>query len=269
MATPSRSLQAFLNAADDVAFVEVIETKGSAPREQGAWMLVSRDAIHGTIGGGHLEYLAIEKARNLLTVNATGDLLDLPLGPEIGQCCGGRVVLSIRPIDRDQCDEFLARISHEEVNRPNIFIFGGGHVGRALAASLVLLPVNVTVVETRADALLDMPDDVATRLVAMPEQVVREAPAQSSFLILTHDHALDFLIVSDALKRTDVAYVGMIGSKTKRATFKSWYLREANGDEDEFSRLVCPIGGSDVKDKRPEVIAALAAAEVIRNILTK
>lgn len=269
MASPARSLQTFLDAAEEVAFVEVAETKGSVPRENGAWMLVSNAATHGTIGGGHLEFLAIERARKLLAENDESTMLDLPLGPEIGQCCGGRVVLSLQVMAAAQRDEFVERIAREEAARPHILIFGGGHVGRALAASLVLLPVNVWVVETRADALLDMPDDVTTRLVAMPEQVVREAPPHTSFLILTHDHALDFLIVSEALRRTDAAYVGMIGSRTKRATFKSWYLRENEGREDEFARLVCPIGGADVKDKRPEVIAALAAAEVIRNILVK
>ena len=81
--------------------------------------------------------------------------------------------------------------------------------------------------------------------------------------MLTHDHALDFLIVAEALKREDAAYVGMIGSKTKKATFKSWYLKTAGGSEEAFARLVCPIGGEAVKDKRPAVIAALAAAEIM------
>ena len=108
-----------------------------------------------------------------------------------------------------------------------------------------------------------MPDDVETRLTPMPEEVVREAPAGSAFVVLTHDHALDFLIVAEALKREDAAYVGMIGSKTKKATFKNWFLKMAGGSEAEFARLVSPIGGDAVKDKRPAVIAALAAAEIM------
>ena len=98
---------------------------------------------------------------------------------------------------------------------------------------------------------------------------MRAAPAGSAFIVLTHDHALDFLSVAEALKRDDAAYVGMIGSKTKKATFRSWYLREAGGGEEAFARLVCPIGGADVKDKRPAVIAALAAAEVMRVFATR
>ena len=94
------------------------------------------------------------------------------------------------------------------------------------------------------------------------EVIVAQAPSGSAFLVLTHDHALDFLILKEALARRDAAYVGMIGSKSKRATFKSWFIREG-GDERHASRLVCPMGGAAVKDKRPEVIAALTAAEVL------
>ena len=107
------------------------------------------------------------------------------------------------------------------------------------------------------------PPRLVTRLTPMPEEMVRQAPAGSAFVVLTHDHALDFLIVAEALKRPDAAYVGMIGSKTKKATFKSWYLKTAGGTEAAFSRLVSPIGGDKVKDKRPAVIAALAAAEIM------
>ena len=108
-----------------------------------------------------------------------------------------------------------------------------------------------------------MPADVETRLTPVPEEMVRAAPAGAAFVVLTHDHALDFLIVAEALKREDAAYVGMIGSKTKKATFRSWFLKTAGGTEDEFARLVSPIGGDAVKDKRPAVIAALAAAEIM------
>src|SRR5699024_2138185 len=118
----------------------------------------------------------------------------------------------------------------EEAQQPCVYIFGGGHVGHALAASLSLLPLSVTVVETRADMLEGLPPTVEARLTAMPEEAVRNAPASSAFLVLTHDHALDLLIVAEAMARGDVAYVGMIGSKSKRATFDSWYRKEVGGD---------------------------------------
>jgi xanthine dehydrogenase accessory factor len=189
--------------------------------------------------------------------------LDIPLGPEIGQCCGGRVEVAISLVDRARREALLKVAKDDDARRSHVLIFGGGHVGHALAAALALLPVRPVVVETRADALDGISPDVETRLTPVPEEMVREAPAGAAFVVLTHDHALDFLIVAEALKRRDAAYVGMIGSKTKKATFKSWYLKTAGGTEDDFARLISPIGGDAVRDKRPAVIAALAAAEIM------
>lgn len=263
------TLRAFLAAAPDAALVEVAEARGSTPREAGAWMIVSPERTFGTIGGGQLEFMAIDRARALLGadrapagVSEDTATLDVPLGPEIGQCCGGRVMVSVRRLDRALRDEVLRRAEGEDAANPTVLIFGGGHVGHALAAALALLPVRAIVVETRAEALDGMPDGVDTRLTAVPEEMVRDAPAGAAYVVLTHDHALDFLIVAEALRRADAAYVGMIGSKTKRATFRSWYLKTAGGDDAALARLVSPIGG-DVKDKRPAVIAALAAAEIV------
>src|SRR5690606_34639962 len=104
-------------------------------------------------------------------------------------------------------------------------------------------------------------------LTAMPEPVLRSAPAGSSFVVQTHDHPLDFLIAAEALRRDDAAYVGMIGSKTKRTTFRNWLSREI-GHAELFGKLVCPIGGTALKDKRPAVIATLAAAEIMTAALT-
>ena len=264
MSTAAR-LDAFLSAWRELALVEVKEARGSTPREEGAWMLVSPGAIFGTIGGGQLEFMAVDRARQLVAAGAPErDLMAVPLGPQIGQCCGGHVTLDIALADESVIASLEARVAREDAQRPSVYIFGGGHVGHALAAALALLPLAVIVVETRAEMFDGLPAGVEVRLAAMPEDVVRDAPPASAFLVLTHDHALDFLIVAEALKRGDAAYVGMIGSKTKRATFASWYRKEADGDEASLSRLVCPIGGADVKDKRPAVIAALAAAEVMR-----
>lgn len=265
MATTTESLKAFLGAIDRIALVEVARAKGSTPREAGAYMLVSRSALHGTIGGGQLEFMAIDQARQMLTDMRSPHefMLDIPLGPEIGQCCGGRVEVLIRLMDEELKAELIEAAKTEEARMPHIYIFGGGHVGLALANALSLLPVKATVVETRAEALEGMPNGVETRLTSVPEEMVRSAPAGSVVVVLTHDHALDFLIVAEALKRKDAAYVGMIGSKTKKATFRSWYLKSAGGSEADFSRLVSPIGGDAVKDKRPAVIAALAAAEIM------
>jgi xanthine dehydrogenase accessory factor len=270
MASTKKGVENFLNNSPAAALIKVAEAKGSTPRERGAWMLVSPKATFGTIGGGQLEFMAIARAREAIVSvsperkeNASGVSLDIPLGPEIGQCCGGRVELSIRHVDAGLRDELTATAAAEDAAYPHVYLFGGGHVGHALASALSLLPLKVTIVETRADALEGMPDTVTTKLTPMPEEAVRSASPGSAFVVLTHDHALDFLIVGEALKRPDAAYVGMIGSKTKKATCKSWYLKTAGGTEEEFAHLVSPIGGSALRDKRPAVIAALASAEIM------
>lgn len=250
----------FLDEDGAKVLVEVASVRGSAPREEGAFMLVSKDAIAGTIGGGQLEYLAIDHARRMLAGKGGEAQLSIPLGPEIGQCCGGRVDIAFRSVEPALKAELAARLARENESRPAVYVFGAGHVGHAIAAALSLLPLNVTVVESRAHELTGLPDNVRPQLAAMPESVIGGMPAGSAVLILTHDHALDFLIAAEALKRTDLAYVGMIGSASKRATFASWLKREAPGTE--IARLTLPVGGP-LKDKRPAVIAALTAAEII------
>ncbi|WP_273784837.1 xanthine dehydrogenase accessory protein XdhC [Brucella intermedia] len=260
-------IRAFLNRRPDSVLVEVTDVKGSAPRDAGAWMLVARDMIFRTIGGGQLEYMAIDHARKILA-GGRDTPMDVPLGPEIGQCCGGRVGLSFKRVNRGLTDELVGKVDAEIATRPHVYVFGAGHVGDALANALSFTPVRVVLVDTREAELMacDVPG-VETCLSAMPEQVVRSAPPGSAFIVLTHDHALDFLIVTEALQRGDAVYVGMIGSKTKKATFKNWLKREM-GSDDLFENLVCPVGGAVVKDKRPEVIAALVAAEVLTAVLT-
>ncbi|MFC5385048.1 xanthine dehydrogenase accessory protein XdhC [Aquamicrobium segne] len=263
MASFTRDLKNFLERSERFALVKVADTKGSTPREKGAFMLVSPSTSHGTIGGGQLEYMAIDEARQLLARGKAATMLDVPLGPEIGQCCGGRVVVEICAGDDALAKDLISKARQQEAELPHLYIFGGGHVGKAMAAASLLLPVHVVVVETRAHELEEIAPGIATLLTPMPEEAVRAAPKGSAFAVLTHDHALDFLIVAEALKRGDAAYVGMIGSKTKKATFRSWFLKSAGGTEKEFAQLVSPIGGALVHDKRPAVIAALAAAEIM------
>jgi xanthine dehydrogenase accessory factor len=257
------SARTFLDASPNLVLVEIREALGSTPREEGAWMLVAPGSIFGTIGGGQLEFMAIERARSMIADGSRTETLDVPLGPEIGQCCGGRVAIELALVDEALREAIIERHKAEMAGRSHVYLFGGGHVGHALAEALALLPLQPVLVETREDALAGLPQGTRTVLTAVPEAVVSDAPPGSAFVVLTHDHALDFLIVAAALARPDAAYVGMIGSKTKRATFRSWYAREAGGRPEDEARLVCPIGGS-IPDKRPAVIAALVAAELVR-----
>lgn len=268
MLTPI-SLHHFLATHPAAICAELTAVRGSSPREAGAFMLIAADATLGTIGGGALEHLVIARARQVLRDGLAGDEMDIPLGPEIGQCCGGRVEVGLRAVDAAVAARLTARLEAAEAARPHVFLFGSGHVGHALARALSLLPLCVHVIDTRPEQLAGLPDKVERKAVALPEAVVRAAPRGSSYVILTHDHALDFLIANEALKRDDAPYIGMVGSRTKRAKFAGWYSGEG-GDRRALDRLVLPIGGlaspKGLGDKRPEVIAALAAAEIMVHI---
>lgn len=230
--------------------VRVIQARGSTPRDAGAEMFVSPDRVEGTIGGGHMEYMAIDRARQMLGRDEVRAEMDIPLGPEIGQCCGGRVLLQL---DR----EGPTMESH-----PDVLIFGAGHVGRALAQALQPLPARALLIDTRADELAMAAPGIATRLTPLPEAEIRAAKPGSAVVIVTHDHALDFLLAAEALSRPDLAYTGMIGSATKRAKF----TRFAKDRGIDTTPLICPIGAGFSADKRPAVIAAFAAAELIARL---
>jgi xanthine dehydrogenase accessory protein XdhC len=260
--TQTQSLTAFIAAHPASVLVEIVQAKGSTPRETGTFMLVTETAIWGTIGGGQFEFMAIDNARAMLS-GAGEPVMDIPLGPEIGQCCGGRTRINFTPVTGPVAEQLTRRLADEADERPAVFLFGAGHVGQALAEALAPLPFAVTVVETRTEALNDLPDGTAKQLTPMPEAVVPKIPANGAAIILTHDHALDFMIARQALARPDLAYVGMIGSQTKRATFGNWLKRDGDGEAEMLSRLVLPIGGNVVRDKRPAVIAALVAAELL------
>ncbi|QRM56364.1 xanthine dehydrogenase accessory protein XdhC [Sinorhizobium sp. BG8] len=261
------SLDAFLAREYRLVIVEIAEVRGSTPRDEDAFMLVAPTDVYGTIGGGRLEFIAIENARKLLAEAGGEKSLDVPLGPDIGQCCGGRVALRFTIGDDEARSALLRKLKAREQAEPQVWLFGAGHVGRALSDALILLPLQVFVVETRQVELDLLTFEVHGRLAAMPEAMVSDIPAGSAVVIITHDHALDFLIAREALARTDLAYVGMIGSKTKRASFASW-LEQEGAERSMAEGLVLPIGGKAVHDKRPEVIAAMTAAEILTAIST-
>lgn len=230
--------------------VRVISARGSTPRDAGAEMFVDAARVEGTIGGGQMEYMAIDRARQMLARGEAEARMDIPLGPEIGQCCGGRVILE------------LDRHGPTAESHPDALIFGAGHVGRALALALAPLPVNATLIDARSEELAQAAPGLATRLTPLPEAEIRAARPGSAVIILTHDHALDFLLAAEALARTDLAYIGMIGSRTKRAQF----ARFAAARGLDIGPLVCPIGAGLTHDKRPAVIAATTAAELIARL---
>ncbi|WP_449257404.1 xanthine dehydrogenase accessory protein XdhC [Bosea sp. (in: a-proteobacteria)] len=262
------SLAAFLDMhrQEGIVLVRIEGTAGSTPREAGACMAVSPTAIAGTIGGGQLEFHCIDLARHMLNEGAPDQILDIPLGPQMGQCCGGRVRVSLRHCPASEAAVIAAREKAEASARPAILVFGAGHTGRALAKALAALPFAVTLIDDRDDVMNGLPPAVTCIRMADPVDAVAHAPAKAAFVVLSHSHALDYRLAEAALARGDSAYVGMIASATKRARFEAGFLR-SGGRRQTLTRLTCPIGGSDVDDKRPEVIAALTAAELVRCLL--
>ncbi len=176
MALRPEAVAAFLDRGPAV-LVRVEVAKGSTPRDAGAWMLVSRDGLIGTIGGGQLEYIATDAARRLMAEGGAGRVLDVPLGPEIGQCCGGRTRMSLALAEGETRARLLARVEADRRALPEVYVLGAGHVGRALAAALKLLPVRAVLVDSREEELSMAPEGVEARLTPLPEEMVRRGGA--------------------------------------------------------------------------------------------
>lgn len=259
--TQADKLSDFLNGPGAVASVRLTRVRGSSPRATGTEMFVRDTTLWGTIGGGQLEHMAIAAARDLLALGNLSEHLDIPLGPEIGQCCGGRVEVSITRMSRSDKEHAYGEALRSDDAQPAVYILGSGHVGRALADLLQHMPVRTVLIDQRLEELEQCHAGVERRQSAIPEIDVMNAPAGSAFIVLTHDHGLDFLLASAALERNDAAYVGLIGSKTKRAKFNSWCKEHCDGLS--IAPLICPIGAGGSRDKRPAVIAAQVVAEVI------
>ncbi len=251
----------FLNYNKRIIQASIVRTIGSSPRNSDTEMFISETDTLGTIGGGQLEYLVINHSKKMIAENIKKDILKISLGPEIGQCCGGKVEVSLLEMyEKDKCLA-LNRFDKKDKNLPHVYVMGAGHVGRALALQLQHLPVRCVLIDSRVDELAKCSADVETRLSAIPEEDIKSAPRGSAYVILTHDHALDFILCGAALDRHDAKYVGMIGSKTKRVKFKKWY--QVNYDNNLIRDFTCPIGNVKNQDKRPSIIASFVAAEVI------
>ncbi len=240
--------------------VEIAQAQGSVPREAGTRMLVADDACAGTIGGGHLEWEAIAEARALLR-HGLERIYErrVALGPSLGQCCGGAVVLRYGRLD-------AAAVAAWPARQPRFVLqmYGAGHVGHAIARLLAALDVRVQWIDARDEAFVDAPaaSNIARVCVDAPEAEVRCAPAGAYYLVLTHDHDLDWRITEAILRRGDFAYLGLIGSRTKRARFEHRY-RARGIDDATLARMTCPIGMPGITGKEPEVIAIAVVAQLL------
>jgi len=281
------------------AMISILATEGSAPRGAGTRMLVRAGALQGTIGGGQLELRAIEQARAILQLpRGAWRVQDYPLGPLLGQCCGGRVRILVEHLDPAAlawlhdaepgrmletvlADNAVHRAIHEretatrqtargerqarmvepvgERPRP-VYLFGAGHVGQAIARHIVGLPFQLAWFDTRPEqGELDGVTVVDTETVA---DCLQDAPEDAAVAILTHDHPLDYHLTLAALSGKPLAFVGLIGSSTKIARFRS-RLKADGVSEEALARLTAPIGLPGVRGKEPDVIAISVLAQLL------
>jgi len=237
------------------ALVVVTGVKGSTPREVGARMVVAEGrVVRGTVGGGNLERLAIERAGALLARGApAAETLEVPLAESAGQCCGGHVTLLVD--DRHR-------------RRRSVAIFGAGHVGQALAGLAPWLQADVQVVDPRPEAEL-----VPTPPAARPWQLVTTddppgevalLPDDAALVVMTHSHPLDLDVLTAALRRGGFPYLGLIGSIRKWKRFRARLL-ERGFEESALARVTCPLGVS-IGSKEPHAIALSTATQLAETL---
>ena len=251
--------------------VTVEQTRGSVPREAGAWMAVFADATcgeTGTIGGGHLEWKATQQARAALarwSDSAPPDWREVvALGPRLGQCCGGSLVLRFEPVDASHAPQLRNRL--RPVHTP-LALFGGGHVGRAIVQALVPLPFDVRWIDSRDGVFPpNLPAQVTTEHSDPVHAAVRDVPLGACVLVMSFSHAEDLDVVAACLQRqrerNDLGFIGLIGSRTKWAAF-GHRLTGRGFTAAELARVTCPIGLPGIRSKVPAVIAASVVAQLL------
>ncbi len=228
----------------------IVETSGSTPRETGGKMVITEQNITATIGGGQFEQLVIEEARAMLSASsAQQQVRHYPLAAAAMQCCGGSVTVLLESF---------------AVNLPKVVIVGAGHVGRKICQLLAELPVNTTLVDSRQDWLAE---NQANRTVCGPAtEFVDHIQSQSIALILTHDHLLDYELISGLLPRQDLKYLGLIGSQTKWRNFRQRLLRDGFSEQD-LARVTSPIGLPGMTGKSPMAVAISTVAQLMQGPL--
>ena len=253
--------------AQAAVLVQVSQVQGSGPREAGAWMAVFADHQVGTIGGGHLEWVALAHARAALAGAPLQTTQRHALGPSLGQCCGGVVHLALRLVSSADAPQLAVELA---VPGYPLALFGGGHVGQALVQALSPLPFALTWVDSRDEifppALSALPNVVCEHSDPV-QAAVRDLNPGSAVLIMSFSHAEDLDVLCECLLRqrakADLRWVGLIGSKSKWASFQH-RLAERGFEPAEWAQVVCPIGLPGIRGKQPAVVAAAVAAQLLQ-----
>ena len=238
---------------ESFVLVTLLAVRGSTPRDTDSKMVVTEHELFDSIGGGNLEFQITAKSRALLGgIHPVKTVEEYSLGASLGQCCGGRATVLFE---------------YFPATRFNVVLFGGGHVASALEKILRDLPCKLHWLDSREEFVAQHKGDGKLEFHDTPEQFVRTAPPQASFLIMTHDHSLDYElcenILTRQLERGDVKFCGLIGSKSKSNKFRK-RLAHRGFDSTTIKQLKCPIGLADVPGKRPMEVAVSIAAELIQ-----
>ncbi|MET8685393.1 xanthine dehydrogenase accessory protein XdhC [Streptomyces sp. NPDC004732] len=243
--------------------VTVATVRGHAPRDAGAKLVVGHSEAWGSIGGGNVEAVAIDRAREMLTAaKAEPELMDFALNDKVTnqhgvQCCGGTVSVLLEPLP-------VVRA---------VAIFGVGHVGLELARILARQDLDLHLIDSRSDMLTDKRLDALSDSVAqlhvhhtplLPEEILEDLPRGTHILIMTHDHAEDAALCDAALRTTHLGSVGLIGSAAKWARFRKRLATEGGHDDAAIDRIQTPIGLTDITGKEPATIAVSVAADLLR-----
>jgi xanthine dehydrogenase accessory factor len=230
------------------ALATVVRTAGSVPREPGAKMLVLGDgSTVGTVGGGALEHAVIEAAREVLLAGAPR-LLSYQLKPDLGMACGGSAEVFVEPLQRVD----------------NLYLFGAGHIGKALCPIAAVLGFRVTVIDERRElANAERMPQAAAFVHGFDASVWQGVLLDGGYcVVVSPSHAIDTGLVTVLLGRPGLRYVGMIGSKSKRRSVEQ-ALAAAGLPSDALTRLHTPVGIS-IGAETPEEIAVSIAAELVR-----
>lgn len=252
-------------AQEPAVWVTVASTQGSVPRDTGTWMAVFANDCIGTIGGGHVEYQAIAHARACLASEPVASQRRFALGPSLGQCCGGVMLLQFEPVTAASLDLLHQRL---RAARTPVALFGGGHVGQALVPVLARLPFALHWIDSRDGVFPDgLPAQVRTEHSDPVHSAVADLAPHSRVLIMSFSHAEDLDILAACLRRSrerdDLPYIGLIGSRTKWASFRHRLQRRGFTDA-ELARVTSPIGIAGVVGKEPDVIAIAVAAQLLQ-----
>lgn len=229
--------------------VTLLATRGSTPRASGSKMIVTAEQSHDSIGGGHLEFKAIQHARTLLAREQDGQSLEqYPLGASLGQCCGGQV---------------WVLYEHFATRGQQLLVFGAGHVARALIPILAQLPLRIRWIDNRENPFPEsLPAGIEAEQSDDPVAQLETAAPGSWALVLTHNHQLDYALTEAALGRGDLGYLGVIGSATKARRFRQ-RLQHRGFSKAQIEQLICPVGLVEVSGKRPMEVAVSIAAQLI------